>query len=159
MAVRGDGLAQRDLRFALYHLMIAGDPESDRASIGARSLTGPGYRGHVFWDTDVFCLPFFIWTHPETARALLAYRYRTLPAAKAKAERLGYAGALYAWESADTGEETTPEWVTPARRHAAPGAHRPPGAPHRRRRGLGGVAVLAGHRRRRLHGRRWAPRS
>ncbi len=112
VAVRGDGLAQRDLRFALYHLMIAGDPESDRASIGARSLTGPGYRGHVFWDTDVFCLPFFIWTHPATARALLAYRFRTLPAAKAKAKRLGYAGALYAWESADTGEETTPEWVT-----------------------------------------------
>jgi kojibiose phosphorylase len=66
----------------------------------------------VFWDTDVFCLPFFVWTHPPTARALLAYRYRTLPAAKAKAARLGYAGALYAWESADTGEETTPEWVT-----------------------------------------------
>ena len=112
VAVRGDGLAQRDLRFALYHLMIAGDPESDRASIGARALTGPGYRGHVFWDTEVFCLPFFIWTHPETARALLAYRHRTLPAAKAKAARLGYAGALYAWESADTGEETTPEWVS-----------------------------------------------
>ena len=112
VAVLGDGLAQRDLRFALYHLIIAGDPESDRASIGARSLSGPGYRGHVFWDTDVFCLPFFIWTHPQTARALLGYRYRTLPAAKAKAARLGYAGALYAWESADTGEETTPEWVT-----------------------------------------------
>ena len=110
--VRGDALAQRDLRFATYHLIIAGDPESDRASIGARALTGPGYRGHVFWDTEVFCLPFYIWTHPETARALLAYRFRTLPAAKAKAARLGYSGALYAWESADTGEETTPEWVS-----------------------------------------------
>jgi trehalose/maltose hydrolase-like predicted phosphorylase len=111
VVVDGDGLAQRDLRFALYHLTIAGDPESDRASIGARALTGPGYRGHVFWDTDVFCLPFFIWTHPETARALLAYRHRTLPAARAKAARLGYAGALFAWESADTGEETTPDSV------------------------------------------------
>jgi trehalose/maltose hydrolase-like predicted phosphorylase len=112
VVVAGDGQAQRDLRFALYHLIIAGDPESDRASIGARALTGPGYRGHVFWDTDVFVLPFFIWTHPETARALLAYRHRTLPAAKAKAARLGYAGALYAWESADTGEETTPESIS-----------------------------------------------
>ncbi|HEX2118677.1 MAG TPA: glycosyl hydrolase family 65 protein, partial [Acidimicrobiales bacterium] len=65
----------------------------------------------VFWDTEVFVLPFFIWTHPETARALLAYRHRTLPAARAKAARLGYRGALYAWESADTGEETTPEYV------------------------------------------------
>ena len=111
VVVDGDGQAQRDLRFALYHLIIAGDPESDRASIGARSLSGPGYRGHVFWDTDVYCLPFFIWTHPETARALLAYRHRTLPAARAKAARMGYAGALFAWESADTGEETTPESV------------------------------------------------
>jgi trehalose/maltose hydrolase-like predicted phosphorylase len=111
VVVDGDPLAQRDLRFALYHLIIAGDPESDRASIGARSLSGPGYRGHVFWDTEIFLLPFYIWTHPETARALLAYRHRTLPAARAKAARLGYAGALYAWESADTGEETTPEFV------------------------------------------------
>jgi trehalose/maltose hydrolase-like predicted phosphorylase len=111
VVVDGDALAQRDLRFALYHLIISGDPESDRASVGARSLSGPGYRGHVFWDTEVFVLPFFIWTHPETARALLAYRHRTLPGARAKAVRLGYAGALYAWESADTGEETTPEEV------------------------------------------------
>ncbi len=111
VVVEGDPGAQRDLRFALYHLISAGDPESDRASIGARALTGPGYRGHVFWDTEIFVLPFFVWTHPETARALLAYRHRTLPAARAKAARLGYAGALYAWESADTGEETTPEFV------------------------------------------------
>ncbi|MDQ4090731.1 MAG: glycoside hydrolase family 65, partial [Actinomycetota bacterium] len=112
VVVGGDGVAQRDLRFALYHLISAGDPEGDRASIGARALTGPGYRGHVFWDTEVFVLPFFVWTHPETARALLAYRHRTLPAARAKAARLGYQGALYAWESADTGEETTPEFVS-----------------------------------------------
>jgi kojibiose phosphorylase len=111
VVVDGDPQAQRDLRFALYHVMIAGDPQSDRASIGARSLSGPGYRGHVFWDTEIFLVPFFIWTHPETARALLAYRHRTLPAARAKAARLGYQGALYAWESADTGEETTPEFV------------------------------------------------
>jgi kojibiose phosphorylase len=65
----------------------------------------------VFWDTEVFVLPFHIWTHPETARALLAYRHRTLPAARAKAAAFGYEGALYAWESADTGEETTPRCV------------------------------------------------
>ena len=111
VVVEGDAEAQRALRFALYHLISAGDPDSDRASIGARALTGPGYRGHVFWDTEIFVLPFLVWTHPQTARALLAYRHRALPAAKAKARRLGYAGALYAWESADTGEETTPEHV------------------------------------------------
>jgi trehalose/maltose hydrolase-like predicted phosphorylase len=111
IAVHGDPDAQLAMRFALYHLIAAGDPESDVASIGARAMTGPGYRGHVFWDTEIFVLPFFVWTHPQTARALLAYRYRTLPAARAKAARLGYAGALFAWESADTGEETTPEFA------------------------------------------------
>lgn len=108
VVVEGDPAAQRCLRFALYHLMSSGDPESDAASIGARGLTGPAYWGHVFWDTEVFVLPFFIWTHPPTARALLRYRYRTLPAARAKAADRGYSGALYAWESADTGEETAP---------------------------------------------------
>jgi kojibiose phosphorylase len=111
VVVDGDPEAQQALRFALYHLIASADPESDRASVGARALTGPGYRGHVFWDTEIFVLPFFVWTHPQTARALLAYRYRTLPAARAKAARLGYRGALYAWESADTGAEATPEFV------------------------------------------------
>lgn len=90
----------------------AGEPGSGgAASIGARGLTGPGYKGHVFWDTDVFVFPFFVFTNPPTARALLAYRYRTLPGARAKATRLGYRGALYAWESADTGEDVTPDEV------------------------------------------------
>mgnify|MGYP000545353144 CR=1 FL=1 len=110
VGVEGDADAQRALRFALYHLISAGDPESDLASIGARALTGPGYKGHVFWDTEVFVLPFFIHTHPETARALLAYRHRTLPAARARARGLGYRGALFAWESAATGEEESPPY-------------------------------------------------
>jgi kojibiose phosphorylase len=108
VTIRGDVDLQRAMRFALAHLISSGDPESDVASIGARGLSGPGYRGHVFWDTDVFVLPFFIWTHPATARALLGYRHRTLPGARAKAAAMGYAGALYAWESADTGAEVTP---------------------------------------------------
>lgn len=108
VVVEGDPIAQRGLRFALYHLISAGNPETDQVSIGARGLTGLGYKGHVFWDTDVFMVPFFIYTHPATARALLAYRYRTLPAARARAESLGYRGALFAWESADTGEDCTP---------------------------------------------------
>ncbi len=108
VVVDGDPEAQRALRFALYHLMSAGDPESDLASIGARGLTGDGYRGHLFWDTEVFMVPFFTYTHPETARTLLAHRHRTLPAARARAAAFGYRGALFAWECADTGEETTP---------------------------------------------------
>ncbi len=109
--VEGEPAAQRALRFAIYHLLSAVNPQDDRVSIGARGLTGSAYKGHVFWDTDVFMLPFFIFTYPEAARALVMYRYHTLVAARANAARLGYRGAFYAWESADTGEDVTPPFV------------------------------------------------
>ncbi|MBF6557994.1 MAG: glycoside hydrolase family 65 protein [Acidimicrobiales bacterium] len=110
VVVEGDPEAQRALRFAVYHLISAGEA-SGTSSIGARGLTGPGYHGHVFWDTEVFALPFFFAAHPPTARGLLAYRHRLLPAARAKAAAMGYRGALYPWESADTGEEVTPPFA------------------------------------------------
>jgi trehalose/maltose hydrolase-like predicted phosphorylase len=65
----------------------------------------------VFWDTEIYLLPFYTMTWPEAARALLMYRFHTLGAARAKAARMGWRGALYAWESADTGAETAPEQV------------------------------------------------
>ena len=111
LALEGNAPAQRALRFATYHLNSAANPDDERVSVGARALTGDAYLGHVFWDTEIYLLPFYTYTWPEAARALLMYRYHTLPAARAKAARLGYRGALYAWESADTGEETTPEMV------------------------------------------------
>lgn len=106
--VLGDPAAQRALRFAIYHLLSAANPQDDRVSIGARGLSGSAYKGHVFWDTDIFMLPFFIFTYPEAARAFVMYRYHTLAAARAKAARLGYQGAFYAWESAASGEDVTP---------------------------------------------------
>jgi kojibiose phosphorylase len=111
LRVEGDRDAQRALRFAIYHLVSAANPEDERVSIGARGLAGTAYKGHVFWDTDIFMLPFFVLTYPEAARALVMYRYHTLPGARAKAARLGYRGAFYAWESTDTGDETTPPLV------------------------------------------------
>jgi trehalose/maltose hydrolase-like predicted phosphorylase len=105
--IAGDLHIQRQVRFALYHLIGAAHPD-ERASIGARALTGERYRGHVFWDTETFIWPFYLSTHPATARALLLYRYNTLAGARNKAQSLGYRGALFAWESTDTGEETTP---------------------------------------------------
>ncbi|MBV9788223.1 MAG: glycoside hydrolase family 65 protein, partial [Chloroflexi bacterium] len=75
------------------------------------SLTGERYKGHVFWDTEIFVFPFFVYTHPPTARALLMYRYHTLPAARDKARVHGYRGALYAWESTDSGVDVTPPFV------------------------------------------------
>lgn len=109
--VEGDDDLQRALRFAVYHLSSAANPEDDRVSIGARGLTGDAYFGHVFWDTETYLLPFYTAVWPEAARALLMYRFHTLPAARGKAAQIGCKGALYAWESADTGEETTPERV------------------------------------------------
>ena len=109
--VDGDAAAQQALRFALYHLNSAANPADERVSIGARALTGADYHGHVFWDTEIYLLPFYILTWPEAARALLMYRFRTLDGARAKAARMGWRGALYAWEFADTGAETTPEQV------------------------------------------------
>ena len=111
VTIRGDPDAQRAVRFASYHLNSAADPINDRVSIGARALTGEDYRGHVFWDTEIFLLPFYSFTWPDAARTLLHYRFATLDAARAKATRLGSAGAFYAWESADTGDDATPEQV------------------------------------------------
>jgi trehalose/maltose hydrolase-like predicted phosphorylase len=109
--VDGDPAAQQALRFALYHLNGAADPDDESISIGARALTGSDYLGHVFWDTEIFLLPFYTLTWPEAARALLMYRFHTLDGARAKAVRMGWRGALYAWESADSGAEATPEQV------------------------------------------------
>ena len=109
--VEGDAGAQQALRFAVYHLNSAANPADERVSIGARALTGDDYRGHVFWDTEIYLLPFYTMTWPEAARSLLMYRFRTLDGARAKAAGMGWRGALYAWESADTGEETTPDHV------------------------------------------------
>jgi len=109
--VEGDAAAQKALRFAVYHLNSAANPDDPRVSIGARALTGADYRGHVFWDTEIFLLPFYILTWPEAARSLLMYRFHTLGGARAKAADHGWRGAFYAWESTDTGQETTPDQV------------------------------------------------
>jgi trehalose/maltose hydrolase-like predicted phosphorylase len=111
IVIEGDDESQRALRFAIYHLTSAANPNDDRVSIGARALTGDAYLGHVFWDTEIYLVPFYTAVWPEVARALLRYRFHTLPSARAKAAHFGFKGALYAWESADTGEETTPDCV------------------------------------------------
>jgi trehalose/maltose hydrolase-like predicted phosphorylase len=107
----GDEPAQRALRFAVYHLTSAVNPNDEHTSVGARALTGSAYKGHIFWDTEIFLLPFYIFTYPSAARTLLMYRFHTLQAARNRAKSLGYQGALYAWESADTGEDVTPAFA------------------------------------------------
>jgi kojibiose phosphorylase len=109
--IEGDLKAQLAVRYNLFQLLIAAPRHDNRVSIPAKTLSGFGYRGHVFWDTEIFILPFFIYTQPELARNLLMYRYHTLAGARRKAQEAGYEGALFPWESAATGDEVTPRWV------------------------------------------------
>jgi trehalose/maltose hydrolase-like predicted phosphorylase/hydroxymethylpyrimidine pyrophosphatase-like HAD family hydrolase len=106
--IEGDAQAQQAVRFAIFHLIAAANPADERVSIAARGLTGDGYQGHVFWDTEIYMLPFYTHTCPAAARALLMYRFHTLPAARERARAHGYHGAFYAWESADSGRDETP---------------------------------------------------
>jgi beta-phosphoglucomutase len=109
--IEGDDEAQLAIRFNLFQLQVAAPQRDDRVSMGAKTLSGLGYRGHVFWDTEIFILPFFIYTQPRIARNMLMYRYHTLAGARRKAANNGFAGAQYAWESAVTGDEVTPTFV------------------------------------------------
>ncbi|HYF81650.1 MAG TPA: glycosyl hydrolase family 65 protein [Clostridia bacterium] len=99
------------LRFAQYHLLIAAPVHDERFSIGAKGLTGEGYKAHVFWDTEMFMLPYFQYNSPQITRQLLTYRYNNLEGARKKAKDYGYEGAMYPWETAFTGDEETPEWA------------------------------------------------
>ena len=106
--VTGNECDQKFIDFALYHLIISGEFSGNRYSIPARNLSGEAYKGHVFWDTEMFLLPFFTYTKPEIARKLLLYRYNTLDGARHHAREEGFKGASFAWESTDTGREMTP---------------------------------------------------
>lgn len=97
-------------RFNIYHLRITADHDR-RVSVGARALTGRAYEGHVFWDTEIFMFPFYLYTEPEIAKSLLLYRYHTLDGARRRARLLGCEGACYAWESTVTGEDVTPRVI------------------------------------------------
>lgn len=98
------------INFARYQL-AANTPKDSRMNIGAKGLTGEGYKGHTFWDTEIYMLPYFTFTMPEMARNLLKYRYLGLDGARKKAKANGYWGAQFPWESAwSTDGEMTPPW-------------------------------------------------
>ena len=111
VVIEGDLEAQLAIRFSIYQLLIAAPRTDEQVSIGAKSLTGFGYRGHTFWDTETFMLPFFTHVRPGIARNLLSYRYHRLEGARRKAAANGYAGAQFPWESAESGDEVTPTWL------------------------------------------------
>lgn len=105
VVIEGDDEAQLALRYSLYQLLIIAPEHSEKLSIPARGLSGQVYKGAVFWDTEMFMLPFFLYTQPETARNLVMYRIHTLDGARRKAAEYGYEGAFYAWESQETGDD------------------------------------------------------
>ncbi|MBT9774942.1 glycoside hydrolase family 65 protein [Clostridium sp. MCC353] len=96
------------VEFAEYHLAGMAPWESCDYSVAAKGLTGEGYKGHVFWDTEIYIMPFFTMMFPEVTRNLLLYRYKGLTGAREKAREYGYLGAMYPWETAVTGLEETP---------------------------------------------------
>lgn len=104
------GEAGRVLRLHLFHLLQTLSPHTAELDAGApaRGLHGEAYRGHVFWD-ELFVLPYLNLHFPEVARALLMYRHRRLPAARAAARDTGGRGAMYPWQSASSGREETQE--------------------------------------------------
>lgn len=108
VAISGDPDAELAVRFALFHLMACASDEGE-APVGARGLSGPAYAGHVFWDTEVFLLPFFAATHAPSAEAILRYRLARLDAARENAESTNRRGARFPWESATTGKDVTPQ--------------------------------------------------
>ena len=109
--VSRNGFDVLSLRFAQYHLRTMIPVHDERFNIGAKALTGEGYKGHVFWDTELFILPYFQYNFPGIARQLLKYRHLTLDGARNNAVKYGYKGAMYPWETAFTGGDETPGWA------------------------------------------------
>jgi trehalose/maltose hydrolase-like predicted phosphorylase len=105
--IEGDADSQLAARFAVFHLLGAARDQGE-AAVGARGLTGSAYGGHVFWDADVFVLPVLAAVRPQAARAMLEYRLRRLPAARAAAAAQRLRGARFPWESAGDGSDVTP---------------------------------------------------
>src|SRR5580765_1514458 len=110
IAIDGDPQAQQDIHSMLYHL-YSFSREGTALSPSPMGLSGIGYNGHVFWDTELWMFPSILVLHPEIAKSLVEYRYQRLDVAKRNAFGKGYKGAMYPWESAETGVEETPVWA------------------------------------------------
>lgn len=110
IVIEGDEQSQQDVRSMLYHL-YSFTREGTALSPSPMGLSGLGYNGHVFWDTELWMYPAVLVLHPELAKSMIEYRYQRLDAAKRNAFSKGYKGAMFPWESAETGVEETPVWA------------------------------------------------
>lgn len=103
--IDGNKADQQAVRFSMFHLRSQ-LPTVNNASIGATGLTGPNYSGKVFWDTEMYLMPYYLFTDPEKCKGLIMYRVKLLDKARKRAKEIGNDGALYSWCSID-GEETS----------------------------------------------------
>lgn len=108
--IEGDPQSQQDVRSMLYHL-YSFSREGTALSPSPMGLSGLGYNGHVFWDTELWMFPAVLVLHPEIAKSMVEYRFQRLEAARRNAFSKGFKGAMFPWESAETGVEETPVWA------------------------------------------------
>ncbi|THU40228.1 glycoside hydrolase family 65 protein [Niastella caeni] len=110
IVIDGDAQAQQDVHSMLYHL-YSFVREGTALSPSPMGLSGLGYNGHVFWDAELWMYPALLVLHPELAKSMIEYRFQRLDAARRNAFANGFKGAMYPWESAESGVEETPVWA------------------------------------------------
>lgn len=110
IVIEGDAQSQQDVHSMLYHL-YSFSREGTALSPSPMGLSGLGYNGHVFWDTELWMFPSILVMQPDMAKSLVEYRFQRLEAARRNAFAHGYKGAMFPWESAETGVEETPVWA------------------------------------------------
>jgi alpha,alpha-trehalose phosphorylase len=106
--LEGDAEVQQAVRFGLFHILQAG-ARAEQRPIPGKGLTGPGYDGHTFWDTETFVLPVLTYTKPEAAASALTWRKLTMPVAEERARELGFEGAAFPWRTI-RGRESSGYW-------------------------------------------------
>jgi protein-glucosylgalactosylhydroxylysine glucosidase len=108
--IEGDAQSQQDIHSMLYHL-YSFSREGTALSPSPMGLSGLGYNGHVFWDTELWMFPSILVLQPQLAKSMVEYRYQRLDAARRNAFSKGFKGAMFPWESAEIGVEETPVWA------------------------------------------------
>ncbi len=108
--VEGSPELQRVVRSMLFYLLCSAD-SGTKLGVPPMGLSSGGYYGHIFWDSDTWMFPSLLLTHTDVAHSLVAFRGRTLPAARENARANGFRGAMYPWEADERGEETTPRFA------------------------------------------------
>ena len=107
ISIDGDPEAQQGIRFCIFQLQQTYRGEVQGSNIGAKGLTGEAYNGNAFWDSETYCLPYYLFSNPQAAKALIEFRYKTLPQAMERAKALDCQGACYPIATCDGSESCT----------------------------------------------------